>query len=137
MAALTLNIDLSDPENGLKELNAAIKMVRKLAREKAEAEGTAKPKPPPKIAPKTPVVIKLGKRADTLFKSILSEIEKNGETNLEAVSKLPEWNCGTPSLRGTMMNAMRTVHAQGGDLPFHAEWNNLRGCMIYSAKVEA
>ena len=137
MAALTLNIDLSDPENGLKELNAAIRMVRKLAREKTEAEGAAKPKSSPKVAPKALVVIKLGKRADTLFKSILSEIEKHGETNLEAVSKLPEWNCGTPSLRGTMMNAMRTVHAQGGDLPFHAEWNNLRGCMIYSAKVDA
>jgi hypothetical protein len=76
----------------------------------------------------------LGERALALFETIISQAKQNGETSLEEISSMQEWNCSPSSLRGTMMNAGRTLNKLQKPFPFHAEWNDSRQCVIYSLK---
>jgi hypothetical protein len=128
MAELTIRINLAKPDVALRELSEAVRLVKKMARQQ-KPEGFKELRPSRKPG--------LGTRSEKLFASILTQIEQNGESTLEAVAELPEWACTPASLRGTMMNAMRTLRHSGGELPFHAEWNGDRACVVYSAKVQA
>ena len=128
MAELTIRINLATPDVALRELADAVRLVKKMAAQQ-------KPKELEELRPSRKSA--LGVRAEKLFTSILAQIEQSGEATLESISELPEWACTPASLRGTMMNAMRTLRHNGGSPPFHAEWNGERGCVVYSAKVRA
>ena len=115
-----IKLDLSDTEKSLKDLETMISYVRKLREDSL---------------PKNPLAEyenHLGDRALKLFRAILSHIETEGQATLEELSTLPEWNCSAASLRGTMMNAGRTLNKIAKPFPFNSVWEEDR--MVYSAK---
>lgn len=129
-----VRVDLKNPDLALDELRSAIRMVKRLHRANKETqkeEKTQKHAPP---VPLTPRDGKLGQRAAALIASIQNEIEQNGEATLEVIANRPEWNCSVPSLRGTMMNALRVLRHKEQGLPFVATWNEERNCVVYTAK---
>lgn len=114
---MMLRLDLSNKEKAVKDLEEAIAYVKGL-RENS--------------LPKNPLAEYedyLGDRALKLFRAILSYIEIAGQATLEEISEEPEWSCSAASLRGTMMNAGRTLKKIGKDFPFESVWEEDR--MVY------
>lgn len=112
-----IKLDLSDTDKSLRDLETMISYVKKL-RENS--------------LPKNPLAEYedyLGDRALKLFRAILSYIEIAGQATLEEISEEPEWSCSAASLRGTMMNAGRTLKKIGKDFPFESVWEEDR--MVY------
>jgi hypothetical protein len=115
-----IKLDLSDTEKSLKDLETMISYVKKLREDSL---------------PKNPLAgyeDYLGERALKLFQTILSYIEILGQATLEEIGEDMDWNCSAASLRGTMMNAGRTLKKIGKDFPFESVWEGDR--MVYTAK---
>lgn len=129
---LTVRINLSNPETAFSDLAEAIRVVNELHGEKKAAAASADA-PAPSARPVTSrATVRLGARAQKLFDAITDEINEKGEARLSVIAE--KWGCSTPSLRGTMMNAMRSVTNAGGELPFVSTWDSARNCAIYTAK---
>lgn len=126
---LTLRINLSNPEAAFSDLADAIRVVNEIHGEKKQIVASATPARLPTSPRPT---VKLGERAQKLFDAITDEINEKGEARLSVIAE--KWGCSTSSLRGTMMNAMRTVNNAGAELPFVATWDSARNCAIYTAK---
>ena len=131
---LTVRINLNDPELALKDLADAIRVVHDM-HGIAVANAVTTAAPAPAAVSSSRPTIRLGARAQKLFDAITEDIERTGESTLSSVAK--RWNCSSASLRGTMMNAMRTLNHVNAELPFHGEWVAARNCMVYTAKPVA
>jgi len=115
-----IKLDLSNTAQSLRDLETMIAYVKMLEKNSVE------------IDPLDGYREHLGERALALFETIISQAKQNGETSLEEISSMPEWNCSPSSLRGTMMNAGRTLNKLQKPFPFHGEWSDSRHCVIYS-----
>lgn len=136
---LTIRLDLSNPELAISDLSEAMDLVKRLHRKAnplpIPSSATIKASAPRPRALSKPT-LRLGNRAQRLFDAIVAEIEERGEATLESIAAHPEWNCTAASLRGTMMNAMRSVNHAHGNIPFIAAWDKERGCTVYTPKRE-
>ncbi len=127
---LTVRINLSSPEAAFADLAEAIRVVNELHGEKKAVLATATATPA--RLPTSRPTVRLGERAQKLFDAVMDEINEKGEARLSVIAE--KWGCSTPSLRGTMMNAMRSVTHAGAELPFVSTWDSARNCAIYTAK---
>lgn len=127
---LTLRINLSERDGALDALADAIRAVHAFHGEQKAMVATSTPARLP--VPSSRPTVRLGERAQKLFDAITDEINEKGQARLSIIAE--RWGCSTASLRGTMMNAMRSITNAGGELPFNSTWDSSRGCAIYTAK---
>jgi hypothetical protein len=120
---LVVKIDLTNPTSALEVWEEVGNLLRSIPRKNSKPQTTS-----------SSDEFELGTRAAELFKSITSIVALKGETTLEEVAALPEWNCTPASLRGTMMNAMRTLNRSKREAPFESKWSPERRCVVYTRK---
>jgi hypothetical protein len=63
----------------------------------------------------------------------VTSIEKNGEATLGEIANA--WAVDVKTIRGHLMNGLRTLKHKDMIPPFVGEWNHAKRCMVYTARA--
>jgi len=71
-------------------------------------------------------------QASKVFSDILNAIGKNGEATLGEIAVA--WDVDVKTIRGHLMNGLRTLKHRDMMPPFIAKWNHEKRCVVYTAR---
>ena len=77
--------------------------------------------------------LRASSQASKVFGDIVASIEKNGEATLGEIANA--WAVDVKTIRGHLMNGLRTLKHKDMLPPFIAEWNHDKRCVVYTARV--
>lgn len=67
-----------------------------------------------------------------VFTEILDLIHQKGQATLGEIAQ--KWNVDTKTIRGHLLNGMRSLKHRNQEAPFTSAWNSELHCVVYTAK---
>jgi hypothetical protein len=137
---ITVELDLREEQDSRSKIADLTAMLDLLHPEKAEPVGQTVAPEPQSAARNTPsepplsgddTLEFLGDGARKVVSTILSLIQRNGQTTLEEVSTVT--GDGLPTLRAHLANAGRTFKHANLREPYKAAWISEQHCVVYRA----
>lgn len=131
---LTLKLDLLNVAEAEQTLEKAAALVAMVKAGMAGADATVTNSTSSEIpAPVLTNGLNEASAARKVFDDILTSIDTQGYATLGEIAK--NWKVETKTIRGHLLNGMRSLKHRNQEPPFTSAWHPDKGCVVYTAKV--